>query len=166
MLKNSKFQVILLRTVAALLVLVVLSTGMVAGRFARYTTTASSGDGAKVAKYHITVDSASDNAVTLAPDVPASYSFSVTSSSEVAVAYDLVITLPKKLPDGISLSLTKGENTDVLTSGNGIYTVTDAGNFGAQGGTDTYTLTFTAEQPIGADKLEGIAIRVDARQMD
>lgn len=161
-----KPHVIVLRTAAVLLILVMLSISMVAGRYARYTTTATASDSARAAKYHIAIDPGADDSITLSPDSPASYTFSVTSSSEVAVEYDLRILLPQALPDGIEISLTRDATAIALTSESNQYTAVNAGTFSPQGGTHTYTLTFAATKPIGAETMSGISIGVDARQVD
>ena len=149
-----------------LLLLTMVTTHMTSGLYARYTAAASGSDSARVAKYEITVNAASADNLVLTPAVPASYKFSITSESEVSVEYDLIITLPKKLPDSIALSLVRGDDTRTLNSASNVYTVKNAGTFSAQGGTHAYILSFTAVQPIEADELESISIRVDARQVD
>ena len=54
MTENRKAHVIVLRAAAVLLILVMLSTSMVAGRYARYTSSASGNDSARVAKFRVT----------------------------------------------------------------------------------------------------------------
>lgn len=166
MTSNRKPHVIVLRLAAVLLVLVMLSTSMVAGRYARYTATATASDSARVAKYEITFSSDPNESIALSEGAPASYRFSVTSGSEVTVEYDLVIILPKALPDGITISLSNGTTNVDLTAEGNQYVAVKAGTFAPQGGTHTYTLTFTATKAIAADTLSKIAIRVDARQVD
>lgn len=51
--ENRKLHVIMLRTAAVLLFLVLLSTGMVAGRYARYVSSSSGEDLARVAKFTV-----------------------------------------------------------------------------------------------------------------
>ena len=48
-----KLNSILMRTAAVLLMLVLVTSGMVSGRFAHYVTTATYEDGARVAKFNI-----------------------------------------------------------------------------------------------------------------
>lgn len=166
MTNNRKPHVIVLRLAAVLLVLVMLSTSMVAGRYARYTSTATASDSARVAKYEITVSSDPNESIALSEGTPASYRFSVTSGSEVTVEYDLVIILPQALPTGIDISLKYGDETKTLTQTGNQYTARNVGTFRPQGGTHEYTLVFTATQPVGAGMLTSIAIQVDARQVD
>ena len=164
-----KLNSILMRTAAVLLLLVMLTTSVVSGHYARYTTTVTSGDSARVAKYEVTVAAASADTLKLDPngtDKTASYNFSVTSGSEVTVEYDLVVVFPKAMQEGITLTLTQGSTEISLTQDGNIYKAANAGTFSPTGGTHAYTLTFAATEPIGADELKDIAIRVDARQVD
>ena len=88
---NRRPHVILLRTAAVLLILVLLSTSMVAGRFARYTTTASGTDSARVAKFLVTESGSltGDVAVSLSPGETAGLEVQVTNDSDVAVSYSV-----------------------------------------------------------------------------
>lgn len=166
--ENRKSPVIALRAAAVLLVLVLMTTSVVSGRYARYTSTATGSDRARVAKYAVTVTAATGNQIVLDPNSSktVSYDFSVTSGSEVAVEYDLTVVFQKALPEGVVLSLTREDEKIDLTHSDNTYTAKNAGTFNPRGGTHAYTLTFTAEKPVGADTLESIAIRVDARQVD
>lgn len=166
MTKIGKPHVIVLRLAAALLILVMLTTGMVFGRYARYTSAATDGNSARVAKYEISVSSDSNESITLSNGAPASYSFSVISESEVSVKYDLTFVLPQALPAGIDISLKCGDETKKPEQTDNQYIAKNAGTFSPQGGTHEYTLIFTATQPVAAGSLTGISIRVDARQVD
>lgn len=149
-----------------LLCLTMLSFRLTGGLYARYTTTVTASDSARVAKYQISVASSTANSLALVQDTDVAYTFSVSSSSEVSVEYDLIVTLPKALPSGVTISLEKGEEAITHTQVNNVYTAINAGTFTPQGGTHNYSLVFTATQPIGADALEGISIQVNARQVD
>lgn len=168
MTNNRKPHVIVLRLAAVLLVLVMLSTSMVAGRYARYTSTVTASDSARVAKYEITVSSEPNESIALSESTPASYRFSVTSGSEVTVEYDLTIILPQAqaLPTGIDISLKYGDEIVNLKQTGNQYAAKNVGTFSPQGGTHEYTLVFTATPPVGAGTIDGISIRVDARQVD
>lgn len=166
--ENRRTPVIALRAAAVLLILVMMTTSIVSGRYARYTNSATVSDSARVAKYDVSVKAITGDQIVLDPNSSntVSYNFSVTSNSEVTVEYDLVIELRKELQAGISLSLVRGEEGISLTPSGNTYKAENAGTFSPQGGTHTYTLTFTATQPIGKDQLEDVAIRVNARQVD
>lgn len=165
--ENRKIHVAMLRAAAVLLVLTLMTASIVSGHYARYTTSVTVSDSARVAKYEVTVTAGSDNQLVLDPNgsKTVSYNFLVASGSEVRVEYDLVITLPQALQAGISLSLTRDDEPVALTlQENNIYKA--VGTFTPAGGTHAYVLTFTAKGPIGADQLDNIAIRVNARQAD
>lgn len=162
MTENRKPHMIVLRLAAVLLVLVMLSTSMVAGRYARYVTTATASDSARVAKYDISVASPSPNSLTMSQDASVEYNFTVTSNSEVSVEYDLIITLPTALPSGVTVTLTgNGKNIGLNPGTNECKNV---GTFSPQGGTHTYTIIFAANEAIGS--ISPISIRVDTRQVD
>lgn len=166
--ENRRTPVIALRTAAVLLILVMMTTSIVSGRYARYTSSATVSDSARVAKYDVSVKAITGDQIVLDPNSSntASYNFSVTSGSEVTVEYDLLIELPQALQEGIVLSLAQGEGNIPLTKTDNTYTAENAGTFTPQGGTHSYILTFTADLPIGADQLNNVAIRVNARQVD
>lgn len=117
--------------------LVLFSTYLTGGLYARYTTTASGSDSARVAKFQIT--SGSD--WTAGQDIhfelnffdPAKQSQTITlqilSNSEVAVKYDVVLTMPD-LPSGCNydwLEVTIGEKNPTV-EGN-VFTFTNLGEF-------------------------------------
>lgn len=78
---------------------VLVSVCMMGGLLARYTTTASGSDSARVAKFDITnsVDSQAADIDLHFYDfskLSDEFAFSVVSESEVAVTYDVVVTMP------------------------------------------------------------------------
>ena len=83
-----KINTILMRVFAVLLMLVLLSTAMVTGRFARYISSASGSDSARVAKFDV------DYTLTPVANENGKYTLQVTNNSEVAVKYsvDIVFT--------------------------------------------------------------------------
>ena len=101
-----KYHMIVLRTAAVLLVLVMLSTSIVAGRYARYTTTASGNDSARVAKFLITETGtvSAEIKATLRPGDEVDFSIQVTNGSEVTVNYSITAAnVYNNLPLTISL---------------------------------------------------------------
>ena len=86
----------ILYTAAVLLCLVLVSFWMMSNILARYATTASGSDSARVAKFEITdkmLDSSSQEittfAVDMAPGESQTYTIQVTNSSEVSVSYEI-----------------------------------------------------------------------------
>jgi hypothetical protein len=86
---NRKPHVLMLRSAAVLLVLVLLSTALVAGRYARYVSTASGEASARVAKFRVTESGALTQTLrlTMAPGDVKSLAVVVENDSEVTVNY-------------------------------------------------------------------------------
>lgn len=101
--------------------LVLITTSMMGGLFARYTTTGTGSDSARVAKFAVGGQMNTDqiNVVySLKEDgnnpSEGTYVIKVTSDSEVAVSYDINVTFEKALPNGISLALYQGTENKML----------------------------------------------------
>ena len=91
---SEKYSAIFLRLAAVLLVLVLLSSSLVTGRFARYVTTASGEDTARVARFSVTEsgDLMSAFNIELYPGASKNYTIAVQNDSEVYIAYTIVAT--------------------------------------------------------------------------
>lgn len=138
--------------------LVLFSTYLTGGLYARYTTSASGSDSARVASFHIESDgnwTGSSESVDLELNFfdPAkltdSLSFEISSASEVAVQYDVVITMPT-LPNECDyswLEIKLGEATPSSVNGN-VYTFSGVGTFAPNysGAPSEHTLTFAIKQ--------------------
>lgn len=87
--EKQNIHVILLRTAAVLLILVMLTTSMVAGRYARYVTTATGSDSARVAKFSVSESGSFFTTISLkvSPGENATAEVVVKNDSEVAVEY-------------------------------------------------------------------------------
>lgn len=92
MMNNRKTHTVVLRLAAALLVFVMLSFSMVAGRYARYVSTASGSDSARVAKFSV-VETGSllteEISLKLIPLSSVEKTIVVTNDSEVAIEYKI-----------------------------------------------------------------------------
>ncbi len=138
------------------------------GTYARYTTSATRRDAAQVARFAVSAAPAPGQAtaLTLSADArEATYIFTVTGQSEVAVVCDAVVTLPAPLPAGLSLTL-DGQAGEPDATGKS-YTFSAISTLAAGGGTTTHTLTVSAsDAALSADAtLQGISVRVIARQI-
>lgn len=87
--ENRKPHVFMLHAAAVLLILVLLSTCMVAGRYARYTTVASDEDSARVAKFSVTETGVFREKVKvdMIPGQTVQLEIHIKNDSEVAVEY-------------------------------------------------------------------------------
>lgn len=159
---------------AYLLVCTLLLTGV---SFARYTVTNSGDDTARAAAGQVTVDWADNTNITLAASstdgAEASYTFSVSNNgSEVAIQYDVVVTMQEPLPQGVTMKL-DGESCTKSdeSTGEAVYEFSDVDIFEANGDrTNNHILTFAKESGSSTSGTENkeynIQIAVRAQQID
>lgn len=156
---------------AYLLVCTLLLTGV---SFARYITTASGSDAARVAAGLVTVDYDDTNEIKLVRPstdglLTENYKFTVSNgSSEVAIRYDVVVTLDKPLNSGVTMTLDGQPGTE--TDGEKQYEFTNMGTFAAgENDTYTHTLSFTGDfgtiRP-GTEDTYDIKISIRSQQID
>lgn len=150
-----------------LLLAVTLTTG---ASFSRYSTTVSGSDSAKVAKWEVSMNAITSDGVTMnAGDATGStmdgtYTFTVSSRSEVAMEYSIEVAFSKALPAGVSLTVDGSAPT--ATSGN---TYTFSGGSISAGDTEakSHTLTITgAVAELNIDFADAVTVRVIAEQVD
>lgn len=162
-----------------LLCMVLFSTYLTGGLYARYVTTSSGSDSARVAKFDVVnkIQTATQS-ITLhfykPEQVSDTIDFQVNSTSEVAVKYDVVVTMPA-LPNGADyswLEIKLGEETPVANGT--VFTFSNVGTF-APNDTNVhkYELTFTIKKDMQGNPpadLEDISstvkITVHAEQID
>ena len=164
--------------------LVLFSTYLTGGLYARYTTSASGSDSARVARFEITgggnwTDSTENIDLDLNFFDPnktsASLNFTISSASEVAVKYDVVITMPT-LPNDCDYSWLEIKLGDKSPSVNGnVYTFSGVGTFAPNysGAPSEHTLTFAILQEfLGTpparlpDVTDSVQITIRAEQID
>ena len=165
-----------------LLCLVLFSAHLTSGLYARYTSTSSAGDNARVAKFDISSAKKTEDVdfnITLDffdPQMQSDYiEFEVFSSSEVTVSYDVILILPEGMveliEDGI-LVISLDENVPPTTvDGTNRTVIFDAGEFNAAvDETRTHKLTFSfKEGSVISDTIEikeNATLRVLAEQVD
>ncbi len=176
-----------------LLCLVLFSTYLTGGLYARYTTSASGSDSARVARFEITgggnwTDSTENIDLDLNFFDPnktsASLDFTISSASEVAVEYDVVITMPtlsnnSDYQEWLKIELKKGEDIlETLTADDEstvVFTFDNVGEFAPnQSGAHAYTLVFSITDeflgipPAGLMDLKDgtVEITIRAEQID
>lgn len=167
----------LLMAAVVLLVAVIGSSLGTANLMAQYTTSTTGTDSARVARYVVNAAKASGQSEALTLDYDnksADYKFTVTNQNgqginEVATAYDVVVTFPKRL-EGVTLSLKNGSSAAMTPEASDamIYTFRNAGTFTAgAAATHNLTLTFTMPDDSTVDEAwQGIQIAVNAAQID
>lgn len=176
MAKSNQKTPVVFRLGIILLCCMLFSTYLMGNLYARYTTTASGSDSARVAKFDVTNDITHSVDLELNffdPDKLSTYlSVVVTSGSEVAVKYDVVVTMPVD-KDFSWLEIKLGDTLPTI-SGN-IYTFSQVGTFAPNSAdTHTHTLTFSIKTesqgnpPAGLENMEncGVQITVHSEQID
>lgn len=179
---NRKPHIFVLRAAAVLLVLVLLTTSVVSGRYARYVSTASGGDRARIAAYVFDVRDDTGHYIDVSdirnPGDSKSYQFTVRNHngavSEVNEAYLVTMELRGSLPlvctlsDGDTITLNgMNVNAQGLTSGQGaIHTFTASVKTGKE-----YTLTVSwpdTENDVKYSRagLSELVLTIAAQQVD
>ena len=158
--------------VALLLVTAIGTAAWTSTTFAKYVTSVSFSDSARVARFVVNASSNSSDTLTIASDAEsASYTFTVSNSdssgtSEVATSYDVTVTFLND-PANLTLALTNGSMNISGTKTGNAYTFKNAGTL--QPGTaqtDKLTLTFTRTNYTQSVSWSGITVSVNATQVD
>ncbi len=104
------------RIAAVFLCLTLITTHLLSGLYARYSTSASGSDGARVASFQVTESGVQTATISLDDMHPGSgktYTFKVTNSSEVAVACLVSVTTTGNLPLTFSVAGPDGTAHDL-----------------------------------------------------
>jgi hypothetical protein len=144
---------------AVLLLATLLSCRMMGGTMAKYVSTDSKSDSARVAKFSVTANGVNEADLSLKYGESTSYTLSVDNASEVAVSFKVSITFENcDVSDKLSVALNKNATSDHpagspntqtgvydAVSGNTVFTFTDDGSYCLNaGGSADYTITVTA----------------------
>ncbi len=151
-------------TVALWVSCVVLSCILFSSVWGKYFTQGEGSDGGRVARFDVSASfTGASLDFMLSEDAgTATYPFSVTSNSEVAVAYDVVLTLPSALSGGVSFAI-----GSVAPTANGlVYTFSNVGTIQAGGGTNTHELVITATDFSEDATISGVQVEIVATQID
>lgn len=140
---------LLIRTAAVLFCLVMVTTYLTAGLYARYTAQSQSGDSARVAKFDVKALGEILSPTLTGEEEPlewivdstgnGEYQITVTNASEVAVRYDVTVVLEEELPNYLSLKLDDGNLTKVDERN---HKKEAAGTLAPGGASEEHTLTF------------------------
>lgn len=128
---------------AVLLFLTLLSIHLTSGLFARYTTTVTAGDSARVAKFDVDVTAdIKDITVDCEQSDSGTFTLTVTNNSEVTVRYTLILTLlENKQIHGTDLYMYKDTDNTPYFPTNNVYTFTNLGTL-TPGANQTHNITF------------------------
>lgn len=156
-------------TAILLLCLVLISTAIVSGMLARFTTGDSASDNSRVAKFVVTGTFFSETInldAVMKPGDSQPRSFEITNSSEVSVEYAVKLrNTTKNLP--LSLKIGTADQTAAFNSADGYtYTATLAPN-GANSNFAFELVWPATENDVSySGKLDNIAVTVTATQID
>ncbi len=133
---------------------------------AKYLSTDGGFDGARVAKFEVSslVPTEQNEDFVLSYDKKSAiYSFSVTTDSDVAVEYDVVLEFPTALSSAVTLTLDdkSPDKAEGLA-----YTFSDVGTFAMGNSTNEHTLKFVASEFDFAESWSNVSVKVVARQID
>ena len=167
-----------------LLCAVLFSSHLTGGLYARYTTSATANDEARVARFDVTVTEITDAGINpegsdltinyFENKNEATYSITIASNSEVAVSYDVILTFDRLLPAWLVLKVGGNIASDTdIDEDRYIYTFEDVVQFAPGSSSQNVALTFTLDtaQLTGLDAdsnftINDILLDVRAEQID
>ena len=196
--KKNKMKAPVIFYIAVLvLCLTMISTSLSGGFFAKYVTQVQDTDAARVAKYDVTVsDLAPDNLVLDSYDpnkLEGNMDFTVTSNSEVAIKYSVIVTLPAPLPTEYVRDAATGELSETpepymfitlkdkgdavgttvrqpqVSDGNLVLTFADVGSFAPGSFSATHSLVaivFPGDHEGNTYTISNLKVRVLVEQID
>lgn len=133
---------ILMRVAAVLVCLVLVSVHLMSGMYAKYSTTGSSSDEARVAKLDVDVEGEVNGlSIDATTGADGNYVVTVKNNSEVTVRYDIIVTLKQKVP-GVVVKL--GDET-LTTEDYESFTISDVGELAPNAAQVSHTLTFALD---------------------
>ena len=165
----------MLKLAGILLCLVLATTHLASNLYAKYTSSDSGGDSARVAVWNVEASgsSASDVKIDLATaatdnsTVSNTYALTVTNKSEVASNYDIIVVFDKALSDEITLTLDGGAKTATTTDNNKEFVFSNVGQLGVGNTSAAHTLTFAANYAdVDVDYSYEFNVKVDFEQID
>ncbi len=182
MAKSNQKTPVVFRLGIILLCCMLFSTYLMGNLYARYTTTASGSDSARVAKFkvgsefsdedsHVNVDLRFFDATKISDTI----TVEISSESEVAVRYNVTVTVPELMTyDWLQISLERNGTSVTPTRNNNVYTFSAETIAPNDSASHTYNLTFRINDTyIGnppadlADVIDGnVTITVHSEQID
>lgn len=152
---------------AILLCLVLITTHLTSGLYAKYTSRASAHDSASVALWKVGATGGKP-ALTIdcsTSDLDDAYKFKVTNNSEVSVRYNIIVVFTEALDSGITLKL--DETKTPATNDRKAFVFTNVGQLISGNISKEHTLTFTASTDnINEDVSYAFNVQIDFEQVD
>ena len=150
----------------------ILSTGTT---LSKMVSTAAGSSSAQVAAFIVEANGSKQELLTVdcnSNTANAAYSLSVTNEkngkvSEVSIKYNIIVTLPEALPNGVTVKV--GDKAGTLSADKKTYTFADVGTFPAGiKATHNCTLLFEADTNLVEDEylIENIQVSIHTEQVD
>ncbi len=158
------FSVWIMRIAATIGCLTIISAYLLSGVYAKFSTSASGSDSARVAKFEVTAyDFEGQEDASLSVDnKTATYSFKVSSNSEVSIKYDVILEFPSNVPEGVEITI-DGKSASVNGS---VCTISDVGTFEAGKYENSHTMQIAVSLFDEDSELNSVKVKVVASQID
>ena len=135
---------ILIRIAAVMFVLIMITTHMLGGMFARYVSNGQGADAARVAGFDVKVTGPVENVeCNITALEPGKISLSVKNDSEVAVSYSFRIVINEQAGCGVRVTLDDDKNLEFLPKERSELTFSSVGYLGVNAAEVSHTLAFT-----------------------
>ncbi len=148
-----------------------ISFSFTGGLYAKYSTTSSASDSARVAKYNVTVSDLTANELTVDSYDPQGLlgqtRFTVTWDCEVAVRYGVSIEFQQPVPDYVTITV-DGNTTDNVDAMSKVFTFNSLNTVSAGSGEQTHTVGFEVDPAFQDRDIDfySVYVRVYAEQID
>lgn len=108
---------IMMRLAAVLFCLVMISTHLMGGLYARYVTKGTGSDSARVAKFDVEGSGSGEIALQAESTAEGKYTINVTNNSEVDVSYDVDVVFNKDVVNWVNLQIDGKTAAETLEEG-------------------------------------------------
>lgn len=171
--ERRKYSLFLLPLMCVTLFAGAMATGVT---YSSYVTSFSGGDSAAVAKFDVDITIDKENITSVQNEEKAQIPLTIANNSEVTVEYDVVVTLPKALPEndvtGNSVVCSVNGQQGSVSDGGLTHTISAAGTIAAE--TSATATLVIGSQTVGASGIsdlnsltyEGVTIQVYVTQVD
>lgn len=138
---KSRSGTVMLAVALSLLCFVLISTYMMSGLYARYTSSGSGDDTARVAKFDVSYAWEGEVDIKVQNSLEGSYTFSVTNNSEVAVRYSLYLNFDTAFPEYLTVKVDDTDGT--FSADRKTVTFENVGDIAVAASGKTHVLKFT-----------------------
>ncbi len=153
---------------ACIISCVLLSAYLVSDVWGRYFSGTSGGDGARVARFDVSAESTMGDVIDLSfseNDPSVQYPYSITNNSEVAISYDIILTLPSVPDVPFNISFKVGDVSAEEIEDN-VYCLKKVETIPANSGKQERKLEITTTNFDNGVDLKNIQVKIIISQVD